>query len=128
MSSRLDWKEKGVKRNEKRISHLRFADDVFSTSETAEETENMLSELNIKSKKDGLKMHMGKTKAMFKKFANKKDIMVEEKNIEHVNDYIYLGVLTKMERGWEDEINRRTTAGRIAFRKHGEILKRRQIP
>ena len=54
-----------------------------------EETKNMLSELNIENKKDGLTMHMGKTKAMFNKLANKKDIMAEEEKIEHVK-WIYL--------------------------------------
>ena len=41
--------------------------------------------------------------------------MVEEEKIEHVNEYIYLGLLTKMARGLEDEINRKTTAGLKAF-------------
>ena len=38
---RLDCKEKGIKINGKRISHLRFTDDVVLTAETANKTENM---------------------------------------------------------------------------------------
>ena len=73
-------------------------------------------------------MQMRKTKAIFYRFANKKDINVEEEKMEHVNEYIYLGVLNKMEIGLEDEINKRTMAGWKAFWKHGEILKSREIP
>ena len=36
-------------------------------------------------------MNMGKTKAIFNRFANKKDIIVEEEKIEHVKKYFYLG-------------------------------------
>ena len=56
----------------KRLNPLRFADDIVTISETAEETEVMLTELNTESKKDGMKMHMGKTKVMFNKLPKKK--------------------------------------------------------
>ena len=69
---RLNWEDRGVKINEKRLNHLRFADDIMTISETAEETEVMLTELNTESKKDGMKMHMGKTKVMFNKFTKEK--------------------------------------------------------
>ena len=47
---RLNWEDRGVKINGKRLNHLRFADDIVTISETAEETEVMLTELNTKSK------------------------------------------------------------------------------
>ena len=39
-------------------------------------------------------MNMEKSKAMFIRFADKKNIIVKEKQIEHLNECIYLGVLT----------------------------------
>ena len=56
----------------------------------------MLTELNIESKKDGIKMHMGKTKEMLNKLAKEKDIVIENQSIEKVEEYVYLGTLTKI--------------------------------
>ena len=39
-------------------------------------------------------MNMEKSKAMFLRFADKKNIIVEAKQIQHLNEYIYLGMLT----------------------------------
>jgi hypothetical protein len=55
----------------------------------------MLKELNVESKKEGLKMHM--EKAMLNKFAEVKDFEIENQIIENVNKYVYLGALSKME-------------------------------
>ena len=96
MFRKLNWEDRRVKINGKRLNHLRFADDIVTISEIAEETEVMLTELNMESKKDGMKMHMGKTKVMFKKFAKEKDIIIENQSIEKVEEYMYLGTLTKM--------------------------------
>jgi hypothetical protein len=55
----------------------------------------MLKELNVESKKEGLKMHM--EKAMLNIFAEVKDFEIENQIIENVNKYVYLGALSKME-------------------------------
>ena len=120
---RLNWEDRGVKINGKRLNHLRFADDIVTISETAEETKIMLTELNTESKKDGMKMHMGKTKVMFKKFAKEKDIIIENQSIEKVEEYVYVGTLTEMSKKLDIELSRRITAGWKAFWKYKDVLK-----
>ena len=71
----------------------------------------MLTELNTESKTDGMKMHMGKTKVMFNKFAKEKDIIIENQSIEKVEECVYLGTLTKMSKKLDIELSRRITAG-----------------
>ena len=41
-------------------------------------------------------MHMGKTKVLFNKFAKEKDIIIENQSNKKVEEYVYLGTLTKM--------------------------------
>lgn len=62
---RLEWSEKGINIDGKKFNDLRFADGVVVISETVEEEESMLTELYTESKKTDLKIHMGKTKAIF---------------------------------------------------------------
>ena len=75
---KLNWDDKnvGVNINGKQLHHLRFADDVVIISETCEETERMLNELYLQSRKDGLKIHMGKTKTMCNKFVKVENINI----------------------------------------------------
>jgi hypothetical protein len=125
---KIKFERKGVKIYGKRLSHLRFADDVVIASETAEKSENMLKELNVESKKNGLKMHMGETKAMFNTFAEVKDIVIENQVIENVNEHVYLDVLTKLEIGLDEGICRKITLVWKAFWKQKDILKSRELP
>ena len=54
----------GVKINGERLSNLRFADDITLFAESEEHLENLLKDLNVKCKRDGLKMNKKKTKIM----------------------------------------------------------------
>ena len=70
-----------------------------------------------------MKMHMGKTKVMFNKFAKEKDIIIENQSIEKLEEYVYLGTLTKMSKKLDIELSRRITAGWKAFWKYKDVLK-----
>ena len=83
----------------------------------------MLTELNTESKKDEMKMHLEKTKVMFNKFTKKKDIIIENQSIEKVEEYVYLGTLTKMSKKLNIELSRRIIAGWKAFWKYTDVLK-----
>ncbi|WKY01332.1 hypothetical protein Q1695_015382 [Nippostrongylus brasiliensis] len=60
----LDWDAKGYPVDGKRISNLRFADDIVLISNSTAEAEEMLSELNMAGRKIGLDMNMSKTQFM----------------------------------------------------------------
>ena len=53
-----------MKINEKFLSNLRFADDIFLCTDTPQELQQMLQELYDESRRMGLKMNIAKTKVM----------------------------------------------------------------
>lgn len=91
----LEWKNKGIWILNKRLTHLRFADDIALFSESATELKIMLQSLNTQSQKVGLEMNASKTKIMTN--SSKKPIKIEGKSIEYVDDYVYLGKLISFE-------------------------------
>ena len=54
----------GVKVNEERLINMRFADDIILFARSEEHLENLLKDLNVEGKRDGLKMNREKTKIM----------------------------------------------------------------
>ncbi|VDO91672.1 unnamed protein product [Heligmosomoides polygyrus] len=60
----LNWDDKGYLVDGKRISKLRFADDIVLISTSTAEVEEMLNELNVAGMKIGLDMNMSKTQFM----------------------------------------------------------------
>ena len=49
---RLNWENKGVKIDGEFLSHLRFADDIFLCTETPQELQQMLQELQEKTSRE----------------------------------------------------------------------------
>ncbi|XP_072037641.1 uncharacterized protein [Amphiura filiformis] len=82
---RLNWVDKGINVNGKKLNHLMFADDIVIISGDAAELEEMLTDLSNESRKVGLKMNMSKTKVMFNMYADNKEIKIENETLEHVS-------------------------------------------
>lgn len=118
----LDWTQKGIKIDNQRFNHLRFADDIVLMAETHKELEYMIDSLHQESTKTGLEMNASKTKLMTNSF--KYPITVQGKNIEYVNNYIYLGKQVSFTKtNNEEEVERRIN---ITWKKYWslkEILK-----
>ena len=83
---------------------LRFADDVALCTETEEDMESQLNKLNTESNKIGLKIHRGKTKFMTN-YESDREVQIENKKIEKVKNYKYLGQNTVFENKTKEEIN-----------------------
>ena len=62
-------------------------------------------------------MHKGKTRVMFNDKAQHIEIRVDNKALEVVEEYNYLGQILKLTRDNEHEIKRRITLGWKAFGK-----------
>ncbi|KAL6742195.1 hypothetical protein Aduo_015369 [Ancylostoma duodenale] len=62
--SRLNWEDKGVTIDGKKLSNLRFAGDVVLIGNNTSEMNQLLNELNEVSKTIGLEMNMKKTEMM----------------------------------------------------------------
>jgi hypothetical protein len=60
----IHWEERGLNVAGRRLSNLRFADDIVLFSDTPEDLETMMQELSDASRKCGLEMNLIKTKIM----------------------------------------------------------------
>ncbi|WP_440994831.1 hypothetical protein [Cysteiniphilum litorale] len=105
------------------LSNLRFADDISTTTETSEELQKMLNDLNKESMKVGLRMNRTKTKVMFNDKVSKKVIQIDGETLEEVDEYIYLGQIIKLEKDHDSEIKRCITIGWKAFGMNRDVLK-----
>ena len=113
---RWDKKRRGININGKRLTNLKFADDIVIFSNSATELQEMLNELNEKSKEVGLQMNPTKTKLMTNSMETQ--IKVDNTIIEYCNDYIYLGQTVSFTENNNKEIQRRI---RLAWGKFWSI-------
>ena len=74
---RLKWDTVGLKVNGENINHFRFADDIVLISNNAIELQEMISQLNLESKRLGMKMNMKKTNVMFNRFSREMEVQVD---------------------------------------------------
>ena len=119
----LEWENVGININGEYLNNLRFADDIVLFSESWEELQKMIEDLNRESRNVGLKMNMSKTKIMFNENAERQQIRVMDEPLEIVNEYTYLGQTVSVAPGHETEIKRRISMGWRAFGKQNEIMK-----
>ena len=95
----LIWQNKGIFINGKRLSHLRFADDITLRARDQDELQNMIEELNKKSEQKGLKINSPKTKYPTNDIhQNQHTITIHNGPVEKVKSYIYLGQKIKITR------------------------------
>jgi hypothetical protein len=123
----LDWEDMGVNINGRKLSHLRYANDVVLITDKQDELFTMLTQLAQKSEKIGLKMNMNKTKIMTNT-NNKINIGINNENIEVVDHYIYLGqTVAASKENQTAEIQRRIRLAWAAFGKLRWVLKNTKI-
>jgi endonuclease/exonuclease/phosphatase family metal-dependent hydrolase len=120
---KLNWSKMGININGKFLSHLRFADDIILFATNKRQLQKMLTQLNEKSQKIGLKMNLSKTKIM----TNIEDdtiIKIGNEVIEVVENYKYLGHNLKLGLANQTaEVTRRIGLGWAAFGKLNYIFK-----
>ena len=120
---KLEWEGKGIKIGDEHLNNLRFADDIVLLSESADELQQLINDLNRESLKVGLKMNKKKTKVMFNSRVPLKQIHVQGEALEVVDRYIYLGQLVQTGTSSEQEIKRRISLGWSAFGRHSSTLR-----
>ncbi|VDP29543.1 unnamed protein product [Heligmosomoides polygyrus] len=87
----LNWDDKGYLVDGKRISNLRFADDIVLISTSTAEVEKMLNELNVAGMKIGLDMNMSKTQFVVNQLCDTRLIRLNGVALQQVDSYVYLG-------------------------------------
>jgi len=115
-----DLGKQTLKINGECLSHLRFANDILICANKPQELQQMLHEVADESESPGLKMNKMKTKVMME---NDIPVSVNNTQIENVESYIYLGQrYSTGDKNQAKEMQRRITAGWIAYAKHRDIF------
>ena len=63
-NARVDEAQAGIKISGKNINNLRYAGDTTFIAESEEEPKSLMMKVKEKSEKEGLKLHIQKTKVM----------------------------------------------------------------
>ncbi|KAI8522203.1 hypothetical protein Bbelb_019570 [Branchiostoma belcheri] len=121
--NKINWDKRGINIDGEYLSHLLFADDIILVATSPQELEEMLQDIHNASKPVGLNMHLGKTKLMFNKHADKAPVLVNGVEIEVVDSYIYLGKKITHDGSILPEIKRRITLGWAAFGRVDNIMR-----
>ncbi|KAJ2954579.1 hypothetical protein O0L34_g2871 [Tuta absoluta] len=100
------WEGRGVDVGGRRLTNLRFADDIILFSTTAAELQLMLQDLSTGSLGAGLMMNMSKTKVMTN--STKYRVIVDAGRMEYVDEYLYLGQIVSFQARQDKEVARRT--------------------
>ncbi|TKR73976.1 hypothetical protein L596_021211 [Steinernema carpocapsae] len=115
----LSWEDRGLNINGRRLSNLRFADNIVLIAESEEELQQLVAEQQEASRRSGLKINREKTKTMA---AEEAHILLDGEPIEQVPSFIYLGQAIQTRRDPSKEIGRRISSGWNVFRKYGPFL------
>ncbi|KAK6755372.1 hypothetical protein RB195_014005 [Necator americanus] len=111
----LSWEERGIRVDERFLSNLCFADDIVLFSNSTNEAETMLNELNEAGKRKGLRINRKKRQFMKNAYCEDGGVQLEGSQIVETPSYVYLGRSMNMENNLEEELNRRMRAAWAAF-------------
>ena len=120
----------GVKIGGINLNNIRYADDTVLLTENEQDLQNLVTSVEKESKKYGLKMNVKKTKTMIitkKQTIPKLGIKVDEKYVEQVESFIYLGQRITEDGRSESEVIRRIAKSKNAFASMHHLLTSRNI-
>ena len=100
----------------RRIKCIRFADNMALLAEDERMLKNMLMELNERCEDYGMKINISKTKSMVIGRKPKKiDIRIEDRSIEQVDSFKYLGCNISSDMNFCQEVKQRIAMAKEAF-------------
>ena len=106
------------------INNFGYADNTILMAESKEELNSLLIKVKEESEKVGLKLNIQKTKMASSPIISWK---IEEKKLEAVTDFIFLGSKITIDGDCRYEIKRHLLLGRKVMTKLDSILKSRAI-
>ncbi|VDN20119.1 unnamed protein product [Gongylonema pulchrum] len=110
---KLDWKD-GLKISDEQLNHLRVTNGTVLVANNPHEIDEMLQELNTRSKEVGLKINALKTKVVQSLYMLVARLQIDDVNVEEIDIYACLGLELNMSRNIKQEIvNRRPAAIRL---------------
>ena len=111
----LNWDDKGISVDGKKLSNLRFADDIVLICNNSSDLQELIHDLNIAGRNIGLSMNRSKTEIMRNDWADKTPINLEDVPLREVSQYVYLGRLVTMKNDLKAEICRRRSSAWAAM-------------
>src|SRR6218665_2420642 len=110
MRETLEGYEGGVQIVGRRITNLRYADDIILKANTVEELQTLMRRLNEAGRKIGLQINTSKTKVMTTTGATCQ-IRINEETLEQVDTFMYLGSAITRDSDCATEIRMRLAKG-----------------
>ena len=124
-NARLDKAQIGIKIAGRNVDNLRYADDSILMAESEEEQKSLLMKMKEVSEKVSLKLNIQKMKIMA--YSPITSWQIEEKTMETVTDFIFLGSTIIADGECSHEIKRLLLLGRKVMTNLDSILKSRDI-
>ena len=113
----IEWVEN------KHLSDMEYADDVVLMSRSIEELQTLMSALEENGKKVGLKVNIRKTKAMKTDESLAGNLKLENRDINEVSTFKYLGAIIRQDGSLEEEFIERLKKGNQVMRRLSKIWK-----
>ena len=124
-NAKLEEAQAGIKIAGRSINNLRYADDTTLMAESEEGLKSLLMKVKEESEKVGLKLNIQKTKIMASDSIS--SWQIDEKTMETVSDFIFLGSKITADGDCSHEIKRRLLLGRKVKTNLDSIFKSRDI-
>lgn len=111
-----------------KLDDLDYADDIALLSSTREQLQRKFNNVSRYAQSTGLKINAAKTKVMrLNANTNQPVISTEQKEIEDVKSFTYLGAILTNTGGTNEDIRRRLGLARITYNKLAPIWNNNQI-
>ena len=111
------------------INNIRYADDTVLLADNEQELQNLIEQINNRSKMFGLDINIEKTKTMvISKTKEEKslNIRIDGENLEQVSSFVYLGHIITDDGRCEAEVKKRIGMAKNKFNNMRGILTTRQ--
>ncbi len=109
------------------LEDLDFTDDIAVLSNTRRQMQEKLNHLNVHAKSTGLKINISKTKVMRLNVKSREQINIEQKEIEDVEKFTYLGATVSNTGGAGEDMRQRIGKAWGAFNKLSKIWRSGQL-
>ena len=119
--------ENGYKIGGHQISNLGYADDIVALDENIEKLQTFLNTFCAEAEKTGLRINISKTNA-FTTDKQKPNITINGRNIEYVDNFVYLGHNINSKNNHQEAVESRINKGWIAINKNKLLLTSKRIP
>ena len=124
---KIDWDQRGISIDGEYLIYLIYADDLVLFSHSATELQDMLQDVCDASRKIGLLMNLDKTRIMRNEFTEDVRIKVDNREIEDVNSYTYLGQIITNDHDQTKELRKRIGLGWSAFARYRSIMRNTKV-